>query len=73
MILNSGYHTLKLVGRNSNIYKRTMEKNLLMPSSKAFTKREILLLAISHLIYTKKRKSKIILKNPSHDKKLITH
>lgn len=44
--LNSGYYMLKLVERNLYAYKLIVEENLLVLSSKVFTKREVLLLAI---------------------------
>lgn len=51
---NSGYHVLKFAERNTDAYKLTVKVNSLMPSLKAFAKREEVLLAIRHYICTKK-------------------
>lgn len=52
--LNFGYRALKLVGRNSDTYKPTVEGNLSAPLSNASAKREALPLATQHHTCMKK-------------------
>lgn len=54
MALNFGYHVLKLVRRNLDVYKSTIKENLLVLPLKVFTKKEVLLLAMWHYTCTKK-------------------
>lgn len=54
MSSNFGYHALKLVGRNSDVYKLIMEVNSSVLPSKAFVRREILLLAMRYHTCTRK-------------------
>lgn len=54
ILSNSSYCTLKFAERNSDAYKPTVEVNSLVLPSKAFVRREVLLLAIRHRIYMKK-------------------
>lgn len=50
MLENSGYHILKLVQRNWNVFKPMIEKYLLILHSRIFAMKKILLLAIWYYI-----------------------
>lgn len=58
MSSNFGYHALKFIRKNSDTYKSMMEKNSSVLPSKAFVKREILLLTTGRHICTKKKIAK---------------
>ena len=54
MFSNTGYHVLKFVGKNSDVYGLIVEESLLVLPLKAFIKRKISLLATLYHTYMRK-------------------
>ena len=51
---NSSYYVFKLMGKNSDVYRPTVEENLSVPPSKPSIKSKVLLLAMQHYTYIRK-------------------